>query len=131
MKHHIQLTRWLVLGSVVAVCVGAGLVIGNGKTRFNATGCVGAAVEAMDGEAGLAAFLKQPPGGRMDIAQMNLLAGSGLGRDGEVAVTNLFRELDVMTARVKAETARHLVRFQRAPGEFNSSEAYFRMLCRS
>jgi hypothetical protein len=36
----------------------------------------------------------------MDIAQMNLLAGSGLGRDGEVAVTNLFRELDVMTARV-------------------------------
>ena len=51
-----------------------------------------------------------------------------MGRGEEVALTNLLRELDVMTVRVKAETARHVARFQRAPEEFNESEAYFKML---
>ncbi len=83
----------------------------------------------MGWETELAVLLKQPETNRMDIARMNLLAGSGLGRGEEMALTNLVRELDAMTARVKAETARHVARFQRAPVEFNGSEAYFKMLC--
>ena len=129
MKRHIQLGKWVVIGGVLVVCVGAGLAIGNGKVRLKATGSASATVEAMNWEVELAALLKQPETIRTDIARMNLLAGSGLGRGGEVALTNLVRELDAMTARVKAETARHLPRFQRAPGEFNDSEAYFKMLC--
>lgn len=128
MKRDRQFERWLLLSSVV-VCVGTGLAIGNGKVRLKATGSARAAVEAGDWEAELASLLKQPEGARKDIARMNMLAGSGLGRGEELALTNLVRELDTMTTRVKAETARHVARFQRAPEEFNSSEAYFKMLC--
>lgn len=113
----------------MVVCIVAAVVIGMGKARFKTTASVSPSIEAMDWEAELAAFLKQPNAVGMDIARMNLLAGSGLSRGEELTLTNLVRELDAMTARVKAETARHVARFQRAPEEFNGSEAYFKMLC--
>lgn len=129
MNRHKKLVRWLALGAVVVVCVIAALVMGMGKARFKTTASVSPSIEAMDWEAELAALLKQPNDLRMDIARMNLLAGSGLTRGEELALTNLVRELDAMTARVRAETARHVARFQRAPEEFNGSAAYFKMLC--
>lgn len=129
MKRDNQLTRRLQVGGMLTVSLGAVLVVGIGWSYFNTKPSVEAPIETADSGAELVALLKQPNDVRVDIARMNLLAGSGLGRGGEVALTNLVRELDAMTARVKAETARHVARFQRAPEEFNSSEAYFKMLC--
>lgn len=129
MKHQKQSARWLVLVRVAVVCVGVGLVIWRGGTWCTATNRGDTVAESMDGKAGLTALLKRSDITRTDIAWMNLVAGSGLGNQGEYSLTNLLRELQVMTARVKAETARHLVRFQRTPQEFNNSGAYFRMLC--
>jgi hypothetical protein len=124
-----KLAKRLVLGCVMTVCIGAALVVGKGKERLSNESNVGTPVEAMGWETELAALLRQPNGLRMDIARMNLLAGSGLARGEDLAFTNLVRELAAMTARVKAETARHVARFQRAPEEFSGSEAYFKMLC--
>ena len=66
---------------------------------------------------------------QMDIALMNLLAAGGLRGSEESELSSLFAELDRMTAKVKAETERHLPRFRKSPQEFNHSEAYFKMLC--
>lgn len=129
MNRNKKLGRCLTLGAVAAFCIVAALVTGVLTSRLEITGSADATGGAMGWETELAVLLKQPETNRMDIARMNLLAGSGLGRGEEMALTNLVRELDAMTARVKAETARHVARFQRAPVEFNGSEAYFKMLC--
>lgn len=121
--------KWLTFSGVVAVCIASALIIKSGRIRSQPTKSARPSGDLTDAKAELTALLKQPNDERMDIARMSLLAGSGLSQGEDIPTTNLVRELDAMTARVKAETARHLARFHRAPEEFNGSEAYFKMLC--
>jgi hypothetical protein len=64
---------------------------------------------------------------RVDIAHMNMLCTEGLdGSDSNDL--ELLNQLDVWAPHVKAETERHLYRYQRNPAEFEHSEEFFRML---
>lgn len=63
-----------------------------------------------------------------DIAEINLLAANGLPGAENLDVEKSLKMLDLWAAWVKHETDRHLYKFQKAPAEFNDSEAYFRIL---
>lgn len=66
---------------------------------------------------------------RVDIGLMNLLCATGLPGNDATNTRAALAELDRMARQVNTETERHLRKFQTHPDEFNSSEAYFRMLC--
>ena len=63
-----------------------------------------------------------------DVAQMNLLCAQGLRGAENLNVADCLATLDQWAERVRFETERHLYRFRRAPGEYDHSEAKFRML---
>jgi hypothetical protein len=63
-----------------------------------------------------------------DIGRMNLLCAQGLPGTEDLKVETSLAMLDQMGSRVRTETQRHFYRFQRNPGEFESSEGFFRML---
>lgn len=63
-----------------------------------------------------------------DIALLNLLCAQGLPGSEELDVTQTIKTLDQWAEHVKAETAKHLYRFQQNPSEYNNSEAYFKTL---
>ena len=66
--------------------------------------------------------------GQYDIALVNLLCASGLPGAENLNPQECLGALDRWTERVRAETDRHLYRYRANPAEFESSEAYFRML---
>ncbi|MCH8825296.1 MAG: hypothetical protein IH984_17505 [Planctomycetes bacterium] len=63
-----------------------------------------------------------------DIALLNLICAQGLPGSEELDVTQTIKTLDKWAEHVKAETAKHLYRFQQNPSEYNNSEAYFKTL---
>jgi hypothetical protein len=63
-----------------------------------------------------------------DIAGINLLAAKGLPGAENLDVDRSLKTLDLWAAWVRRETDRHLYKFREAPEEYNSSEAYFRIL---
>src|SRR5579884_2671460 len=63
-----------------------------------------------------------------DIALMNLLCAQGLPGAEKINIPEMLATLDQWAAHVKAETDRNMHRFYNNPKNFNSSEAYFRML---
>jgi hypothetical protein len=63
-----------------------------------------------------------------NIAYRNLLCADRLAGSEGMAPAVLLRTLSEWAERVRAETDRHLYRYQRNPAEFDNSEAYFRML---
>ena len=63
-----------------------------------------------------------------DIAEINLLAARGLPGAENIDVDRSLKTLDLWAAWVKHETDRHLYKFQKAPEDYNDSEAYFRIL---
>ena len=63
-----------------------------------------------------------------DVALMNLLCAQQLPGASELNVSNLLTTLDQWAKQVQRETESHLYRFRANPQEFDSSEAYFRML---
>ncbi len=65
---------------------------------------------------------------RCDVALMNLLCAQGLRGAENLNVADCLATLDQWAERVKVETERHLYRFRRTPGEYDHSEAKFRML---
>jgi hypothetical protein len=64
----------------------------------------------------------------LDVAEANLLCARGLPRAERLDVEEHVKRLDDWAEHVRAETERHMYRFREAPGEFEDSEAYFRML---
>jgi len=62
------------------------------------------------------------------IAAVNLACADDLPGAGGLDVNQSLRMLDGMATQVRKETERHLYRFERNQAEFESSEAYFRML---
>lgn len=64
----------------------------------------------------------------VDIAQINLLAATGLAGAEQLDLEALQSLLDQWADRVKSETERHLYRFKQSPSRYQDSEAYFRML---
>jgi hypothetical protein len=65
---------------------------------------------------------------RLDIALLNVLSAEGLPGAEDLNPQECIAALDRWTHRVRSETERHLYRFRANPGEFESSEGYFRML---
>ncbi len=63
-----------------------------------------------------------------DIAEINLLAAKGLPGAENLDVDRSLKTLDLWAAWVWHETDRHLYKYREAPEEYNSSEAYFRIL---
>ena len=63
-----------------------------------------------------------------DIAEINLLTAKGLPGAENLDVDQSLKTLDLWAAWVRHETDRHLYKFREAPEEYNSSEAYFRVL---
>lgn len=63
-----------------------------------------------------------------DIAEINLLATKGLPGAENLDVEKTLKKLDLWAAWVKHETDRHFYKFKKAPGEYNNSEGYFRIL---
>ena len=64
----------------------------------------------------------------VDVAAMNLLCATDLPGAERLDVDKCLAVLDAWAARVKAETDRHLYRFNRRPEDFDGSEGQFRML---
>jgi hypothetical protein len=62
------------------------------------------------------------------IARMNLLCQQGLSGTEGLDINRALSLIDQMAVRVKAETQRHLYRFERNRGEFENSEGFFRMV---
>jgi Transglutaminase-like superfamily len=62
-----------------------------------------------------------------DMAELNLLCGTGLNGNEKVNLNQCRKALDDLTKMVKAETERNWQRFQRNPSEYQNSEAYYRM----
>jgi len=63
-----------------------------------------------------------------DIAEVNLLAAKGLPGAESIDIEKSLKVLDLWAGWVQHETDRHLYKFQKAPEEYNNSEAYFRIL---
>jgi hypothetical protein len=63
-----------------------------------------------------------------DIALMNLICAQGLRGAEGLDIQKMLARIDEIAARVRVETERHLYRFTANPGEYQNSEAYFRML---
>jgi hypothetical protein len=63
-----------------------------------------------------------------DIAEINLLAAKGLPGTENLDVEKTLKTLDLWAAWVKHETDRHLYKYNKAPEEYNNSEAFFRIL---
>jgi hypothetical protein len=59
---------------------------------------------------------------------MNLICQQGLGGSEELDISRTLNLIDQMATRVKAETQRHLYRFEGNRGEFENSEGFFRMV---
>jgi len=64
----------------------------------------------------------------VDIAEMNLLCAVGLPGAEKLDINQGLATLDKWAAHVKFETDRHLYKFAQAPGDYENSEGYFRML---
>lgn len=62
-----------------------------------------------------------------DMAELNLLCGTGLNGNEKVNLNQCRKALNDLTKMVKAETERNWQRFQRNPSEYQNSEAYYRM----
>jgi hypothetical protein len=64
----------------------------------------------------------------LDVACVNLACAEGLPGAEALLSGSALGVLDQWAARVRDETARHLPKFRQHPGEYQNSEAYFRML---
>ena len=62
-----------------------------------------------------------------DMAELNLLCGSGLNGTEDVDLDECLEALDRLVGMVRDETERNLGRFRSNPSEYQSSEAYYRM----
>jgi len=65
---------------------------------------------------------------KQDIALLNLRSAEGLPGSEKLNVRDTLHELDRWADRVRFETDRNFHQFAKKPGEFQNSEAYFRML---
>ena len=62
-----------------------------------------------------------------DMAELNLLCGTGLNGNEKLNLNQCRKALDDLTNMVRAETDRNWQRFQSNPSEYQNSEAYYRM----
>ena len=65
---------------------------------------------------------------KYDVAEMNLLSAQGLPGAEGVNIKHLLHILDLWTLEIEDQTKRNLYRFYQSPGEYENSEAYFRIL---
>jgi len=65
---------------------------------------------------------------RLDLGFKNLLCATGLPDTMDLDIRACLKELHAWAQHVKAETERNLHRFQRDPGDYENSEAYYRVL---
>jgi hypothetical protein len=65
---------------------------------------------------------------QLDVADMNMDCASDLPGSEALQTESALHTLDQWAARVREETERHLPKFRQKPGEYQNSEAYFRML---
>ena len=75
-------------------------------------------------------LLKMPPEhlAEIDIAEMNLLCATGLPGAEGLDVGKCLARLNAWAERVRFDTELHLHKFRENPGEYNGSEAFFRMM---
>jgi hypothetical protein len=64
---------------------------------------------------------------QVDIARMNLLCADGLPGSESLDIDAILTSLADWAKRVRFDTDRHLYKFRRNPGEYENSEAYYRM----
>lgn len=67
--------------------------------------------------------------GNFDIALLNLLCAAGLPGSENLGIANLLEKVGEWSRLVKLETERNYYKFLDAPSKFNSSQAYFCVLC--
>ena len=127
MKAHLTLFLWLltvaaVLGGLRWWCTAGGSpgAAGSGRTP----------VPALEHPTNLNQLLASAPFrlGECDIALVNLLCAERLPGAESLSPQHCIATLDLWTQHVKSETERHLYRYKANPGEYESSEGYFRML---
>jgi hypothetical protein len=63
----------------------------------------------------------------VDIARMNLLCAEKLPGSESLNIEEILKTLDQWAKIVQFDTDRHLYKLQQKPGEYENSEAYFRM----
>ena len=78
----------------------------------------------------LTALVQMPVDGlkQLDLARMNLLCAEGLPGAEHLDTPGSLAVIDQMVARARAETERHIHRFQNNSAEFENSECFFRMM---
>jgi hypothetical protein len=65
---------------------------------------------------------------QVDIAVLNLRCAEGLVGSNGLNVVEIRKTLDGYATYVRQETLRHIYRFREKPGDFQDSEAYFRLM---
>ncbi len=112
---------WLVLAVLVA-CAAAAICLKRGTMPRHSA--------SSQPVTSLAQLLSLPPErlAHVQIARMNLLCATGLGRTAEPETEQLLAVLQAWAERIRSETDRHWYRFRRNPAEFENSEGFFRML---
>ena len=124
---HRRLLPWSLAGlAVSAVCAWWGWSGGFCKRQPSAAPCWSVGQQPQD----LQQVLTLPDSAitQLDIGLVNLLCAEGLPGADNLNVQECVTTLDQWAQRAKSETERHLYRFKANPKEFDSSEAYFRML---
>ncbi|MGA2498080.1 MAG: hypothetical protein ABSH20_10080, partial [Tepidisphaeraceae bacterium] len=66
--------------------------------------------------------------GRLDIAYRNLICASDLPDAANLDIRACMKTRDEWAEHIRRETDRSLPRYQRNPGDFQHSEAFFRVL---
>jgi hypothetical protein len=117
------------LASLVALAVGLG-ADRDSKPAYVGPEVAGASMPGGDIAVMLPRILDVTPEAieGSDIARLNLACAVGLPGAQQLDVPGTIAELDRWAEHVKAETERNFHRFRAQPGEFESSEPYFRAL---
>lgn len=122
------LIPWLILAFILGVATAALLLRSNTKSdEFAGTSSPSNAQSINDKDFSFVLSLTPEQVADYDMAELNLLCGTGLNGNEKVNLNQCRKALDDLTKMVKAETERNWQRFQRNPSEYQNSEAYYRM----
>ena len=122
------LIPWLILAFILGVATATLLLRLNTKSdEVAVTSSPSNAQSINDKDFSFVLSLTPEQVANYDMAELNLLCGTGLNGNEKVNLNQCRKALDDLTKMVKAETERNWQRFQRNPSEYQNSEAYYRM----
>lgn len=123
-----QLISWLILAFILGAATAVILLRTNSKSNVAIETTSPTSAQSLNGkDFSFVLSLTPEQVADYDMAELNLLCGSGLDGNEEVDLNQCRKVLDDLAKMVKAETDRNWTRFQRNPAEYQNSEAYYRM----